>query len=227
MRRAIRQRLISLSEPKYRDFSSSLMPSVDKDSVLGVRIPALRAYVRELSKEDVEPFLSALPHKYFEENNLHAFLICEIRDFDACISKVEEFLPYVDNWSTCDSLRPKCFKKNAARLMPYIKKWLESDKEYTVRFGIEMLMTYFLDENFSEEHLALVAAVRREEYYVKMMVAWYFATALAKRWDSTILYVENGTFDTWVHNKTIQKARESYRITAEQKEYLQRLKKNR
>ena len=227
MRSAIRQRLISLSEPRYRDFSSSLMPNIDKDSILGVRIPALRAYVKELKDADAESFFTDLPHRYFEENNLHAFLICEIRDLDACIDRLEEFLPYVDNWSTCDSLRPKCFKNNAERLMPYVKKWLASDKEYTVRFGIEVLMCYFLDEHFAPEQIELVAKVRREEYYVKMMVAWYFATALAKQWESAVLYIESGALDTWTHNKSIQKARESYRITREQKEYLKTLKKSR
>lgn len=228
MKNIIKGRLNSLSEPAYKAFLCPLIPTVDGATVLGVRTPALRKLAKELKGcVGIDEFLAELPHEYYEENGLHGFIISEICDFDECIFRIERFLPYIDNWGTCDSLRPACFKKNTERLMPYIRKWLASEHEYTVRFAIEVLMVYFLDEHFEPEYLELVANVRREEYYVKMMVAWYFATALAKQWERAIFYIENGALDTWTHNKAIQKSRESYRITPEQKEYLKTLKKNR
>lgn len=214
-------KIISLADEKYRDFSSALLPNVDKSRIIGVRSPQLRALAKEIKKSGEErEFLSSLPHKYHDENNLHGFILNGISDFDECIEAVESFLPYVDNWATCDSLRPAVFKKNTDKLLPYIRKWIASEHSYTVRFAIEMLMCYYLDDEFCDEYPKLVARVESGEYYVKMMQAWYFATALAKRWDSIVPYIEEQGLDAWVHNKTLQKAIESYRITEAQKKYL-------
>ena len=221
----VRTKLLEMSDKTYRDFSSKLMPTVDKETVIGVRMPLLRTLAKELFRDERKvEFLSALPHKHFEENNLHAFMVCEIKDFEECVEAVESFLPCVDNWSTCDSLRPKVFYKNAEKLLPYIRKWIKSSHPYTVRFGIEMLMLHFLDERFDEEYLRLVSAVKSEEYYVKMMVAWYFSTALAKQYDETLKVLKSGALDTWTHNKAITKAIESYRIPADRKESLKGFK---
>ena len=221
----ITEHLFSLSDPKHAEFCSKLMPTVDKNIVLGIKTPILRKYASKIyGTNEARNFMSELPHQYFEENNLHAFLIEMISDFDECITEIERFLPYVDNWATCDSMRPKIFKKNTALLKEKAEKWLESENVYTVRFGIEMFMVYFLDDEYSLEYSGLITQIRSDEYYIKMMVAWYFATALAKKYDSTLPFIENKALDDWTHNKAIQKAIESYRITKEQKEYLKTLK---
>lgn len=221
----IQQRLFALQDAGYRDFHAALMPTVDKALVIGVRMPALRALAKELKGTELAAdFMAALPHKYYEENNLHAALIGHIRDFDACIAAVERFLPYVDNWATCDMMNPKALTKDKAALLERIRLWLQSGHTYTVRFGMEMLMNHFLEEDFREEYPALVASVQSEEYYVRMMQAWYFATALAKQYEAAVTYLEQRRLGAWVHNKTIQKARESFRVSQEQKEYLKSLK---
>lgn len=221
----IQQRLFALQDAGYRDFHAALMPTVDKALVIGVRMPALRALAKELKGTELAAdFMAALPHKYYEENNLHAALIGHIRDFDACMAAVERFLPYVDNWATCDMMNPKALAKDKAALLERIRLWLQSGHTYTVRFGMEMLMNHFLEEDFREEYPALVASVRSEEYYVRMMQAWYFATALAKQYEAAVTYLEQRRLGAWVHNKTIQKARESFRVSQEQKEYLKSLK---
>lgn len=217
--------LFKLQDKKYKELQKKIIPSVKQDAFIGVRTPELRKYAKELVKEDnYVSFLEDLPHKYFDENQLHAFIISELKDYDECISYVNKFLPYVDNWATCDQMSPKVFKKHREELLEQIKKWIKSKKIYTIRFGIGMLMQYYLDDNFKSEYLELVSKIRSNEYYVNMMIAWYFATALAKQYDHTIPYIENNKLDTWTHNKTIQKAVESYRITNEQKEYLKSLK---
>lgn len=219
-------RLMQQQDAAYRDFHAKLIPNVHKSSIIGVRVPVLRGLAKELSKrDDVDVFFQSLPHAYYEENNLHAFLIEGICDYDLCVAELNRFLPYVDNWATCDSMRPKCFEKNKEKLLPQIKCWLAADKEYTVRFGIEMLMVWYLDRDFSPEYPKLVAAVKSDAYYIKMMQAWYFATALAKQYKAAILYLENAQLSTWVHNKTIQKAIESDRIGQKVKSYLCTLKR--
>lgn len=221
----IRERLFEMQDLKYRDFQCRLMPTVEKEKVIGIRTPMLRAYAKELFKEpEAAEFLKSLPHKYYEENNLHGFLIEKIKDYEECVAAVDAFLPYVDNWATCDMMRPKVFKKHLPQLLEKIQEWIASDQTYTIRFGIEMLMTFYLDDAFDEEYLQMVAAVRSQEYYVNMMIAWYFATALAKQYKAALPYLEQRHLDVWTHNKTIQKAVESYRITDEQKAYLKTLK---
>ena len=222
---AIQERLIALAEPGYRDFMAPLLPNLPRERVLGVRTPALRSFAKALYRAgEYEPFLRELPHAYYEEDNLHAFLIAEMRDFDRCLAELERFLPFIDNWATCDCLRPKVFGKNKARLLERIPVWLASGKTYTVRYGLGMLMAHFLDADFRPEYLRWAADVRSGEYYVRMMIAWYFATALAKQYESALPYLENRSLDRWTHNKTIQKAVESYRITDAQKAYLKTLK---
>lgn len=221
----IQDELFRLKDEKYRDFQVKLMPTVELDTVIGVRTPELRKYAKQLVKrEDVSGFLIELPHRYFDENQLHAFTIAEMKDYDRCIEEVNRFLPYVDNWATCDQMSPKVFKKYREGLLDHIRIWIQSDKTYTVRFAIGMLMEHFLDEDFNAEYPEMVAAVSSDEYYVNMMIAWFFATALAKQWEETIKYLQTPVLDKWTHNKAIQKARESYRITPEQKEYLKTLK---
>ncbi len=218
------KRLNALQDTKYRDFQSKLIPDT-KAEFIGVRTPELRKLAKELIKEGkTDNFLSVLPHKYFDENQLHAFIISGIKDFDMCVKEVERFLPYVDNWATCDQMSPKVFKKEKKALLPYINKWLKSGKTYTVRFGMGMLMQHFLGEDFAVEYAEKVACVKSDEYYIKMMQAWYFATALAKNYDEVLPFIENKTLEKWTHNKTIQKSIESYRITDEQKVYLKTLK---
>lgn len=222
----IQKRLFEMQDLHYRDFHSALMPTVDKNTIIGVRVPDLRRLAKELKNTAfAEEFLGNLPHEYYEENNLHAFLIEQITDYGDCIEKINRFLPFVDNWATCDMMRPKIFKKHLNELLEEIKIWLASGKTYTVRFGIECLMCYYLDEHFSPEYPRMVAAIRSDDYYVRMMQAWYFATALAKRYDVIVPYIENRILDADVHNKTIRKAVESYRITDEQKAYLKTLKR--
>ncbi len=221
----ITERLNELKDDKYRDFHSRLIPTISYDTILGVRLPALRKLAKELAKRpDVDGFLSALPHTYYDENTLHAVLLCGVKDFDCAVKLVETFLPYVDNWATCDTLAPKVFAKNTDRLMTHVDGWLKSGHTYTVRFGVKSLMTYYLDEHFAIEQAENVAAIRSEEYYVNMMKAWYFATALAKQYDSVLPIIIEQRLDKWSHNKAIQKAIESYRITPEQKTYLRSLK---
>lgn len=221
----IYDRLLAMQDISYGDFSAKLLPTIARERVIGVRLPLLRKYAKELYKiEKAEVFMRTLPHKYLEEDHLHAYLISQMRDTDACFAALDAFLPYVDNWSVCDSLRPKALTKDMDALQAHIRDYLQSDHSYTVRFGIELLMAYFLDEHFSPDHLALVAGVQSEEYYVNMMIAWYFATALAKQWDATIPYLEERRLPAWVHRKTIQKAVESYRITDAQKAYLKGLR---
>ena len=222
----IQQLLNSKVDTAYADFQRKLIPNIPPESVMGVRTPELRKLAKQVRKEQksCEEFLAELPHAYFDENQLHAFIISEIKSFDECVQALEKFLPYVDNWATCDQLSPKVFKKQRELLLPYIDEWLESEKTYTVRFGIGMLMSLFLDEEFDIAYLDKVADIKSEEYYVNMMIAWYMATALAKQWDATIDTLTGRILSPWVHNKTIQKARESNRITSEQKEYLKTLK---
>ncbi|MBS6728454.1 MAG: DNA alkylation repair protein [Lachnospiraceae bacterium oral taxon 082] len=221
----IKNELFKMQDVAYRDFNSKLIPTVDKSLFVGVRTPELRKYAKQLAKrEDIEDFLHSLPHKYFDENQLHAFTVSEIKDFKSCVDKVNEFLPYIDNWATCDQLSPKVFKKHHKELIAYIKEWLESDKVYTLRFGIGMLMEHFLDEDFDILYPETVSKIRSGEYYINMMIAWYFATALAKQYESVIPFIENNSLDIWTHNKAIQKAVESLRISDEKKEYLKSLK---
>jgi len=185
-------------------------------------VPKIRALAKQI-KNDTGDFLEKLPHKYYEENNLHALLVSQIPDFDECIEKLNRFLPYVDNWATCDIMSPKSFKKNKEKLLLQIENWIKSGHTYTIRFGIEMLMTHFLDDDFDEKYLEQVSLIKSDEYYINMMIAWYFATALAKKWDFAVKYLEDARLSQWVHNKTIRKAVESYRITEKQKEYLKTL----
>jgi len=221
----IRAELFKMQDMTYRDFNSKLIPTVDKESMIGIRTPDLRKYAKQLGKSsDVIEFLQTLPHKYFDENQLHAFIISEIKDFKNCIDEINRFLPYIDNWATCDQLSPKVFKKYHNELFEYIKDWLKSDKVYTLRFGIGMLMEHFLDEDFDILYPETVSKIRSGEYYVNMMIAWYFATALAKRYESVLPFIENRRLDIWTHNKAIQKAVESLRISDEKKEYLKNLK---
>lgn len=220
------EKLFSMQDLKYKAFHSKLMPTVESDLVIGVRTPELRKFAKEFSKTEMsEEFLQNLPHKYYEENNLHAFMISSMKDFDKTVEKLNDFLPYVDNWATCDMMRPVTFKKHRTELLSEIEKWLKSDKPYTVRFAIEMLMVHFLEENFDVSYPHKVADIRSDEYYVRMMVAWYFATALAFQYEKILPFIENKTLDPWTHNKAIQKAIESYRITNEQKDYLKTLKR--
>lgn len=226
-RKTIQTHLFNLQDLAYRDFQCRLMPTVAPESVIGVRTPYLRAYAKELAgSEAAAAFLRALPHAYYEENNLHGFLIEKIKDFDACIAALNAFLPYINNWATCDSVSPSVFKKHPEELLREIRRWLGSDHTYTVRFAIGMLMRFYLDEHFSPEYPKWIAAIRTQEYYVNMMIAWYFATALAKQYDTILPYLESKQLDVWTHNKAIQKAIESYRITPEQKVYLKTLKYN-
>ncbi len=221
----ISETLFLNKDEKYAAFQSKLMPTVEKENIIGVRTPVLRKFAKEIKgSEEAEKFLKNLPHKYFDENQLHSFLVCEEKDFALCIKKVEEFLPYIDNWATCDQLSPKVFKKHREELVPYIKKWLNSDKTYTLRFAIGLIMEFLLDDCFKVEYLVLAANIRSEEYYVNMQTAWLFATALCKHYEETLPFLLEKRLDKWTHNKTIQKARESLRITKEQKEFLNTLK---
>ncbi len=223
----IREKLFKLQDKKYREFQIKLIPNIDSDTIIGVRTPELRNYAKQLVKSgSYSTFLDDLPHKYFDENQLHAFIISEIKDYDECITYINEFLPYVDNWATCDQMSPKIFKKYKDKLIDQIEIWLKSKETHTIRFGIGMLMQYYLDEEFKPTYLKRVSSIKSKEYYVNMMIAWYFATALAKQYEATIPYIENNKLDNWTHNKTIQKAIESYRITQEQKEYLKTLKQS-
>ena len=224
--KCISEELFKLQDIKYRDFQVKLIPNYSIDIMIGVRTPDLRNYAKKLLKENkYKDFLEELPHKYFDENQLHAFIISEIKDYEKCIIYINKFLPYVDNWATCDQMSPRIFKKNKDKLIIEIMRWIKSKETYTVRFGIGMLMQYYLDDDFNPKYLEKVSKIKSKEYYVNMMIAWYFATALAKQYDDAIKYIEKNILDKWTHNKTIQKALESYRITPSQKEYLKRLKR--
>lgn len=222
----IRKELKKLQDKGYREMQVTIIPTLEADSIIGVRTPALRQLAKELAKrEDISEFLSDLPHKFFEENQLHAFILSGMKDAESCIRLVDEFLPYVDNWATCDQMSPKVFKKHKQLLLEYVDKWIRSEHTYVKRFAIGMLMEHFLDEDFKTSYLTKVSKIRSEEYYVNMMIAWYFATALAKQYEDTLPFIEKQKLDKWTHNKSIQKAVESYRITPEQKEYLKTLKR--
>lgn len=217
--------LYRLQDNKYAAFQGKLIPSVDKSRIIGVRTPEIRILAKKVFRDqDTASFLTSLPHEYFDEDQLHAFVVSLEGDFDTCIEQVERFLPFVDNWATCDQLSPKVFRKEPERLLPYIREWIRSDQVYTVRFAVGMLMQHFLDERFHLEYADMVAAVRSEEYYINMMVAWYFATGLAKQYTAILPYLEEKKLDGWTHNKAIQKSVESRRITAEQKAHLKSLK---
>lgn len=217
----LQEELFELQDTAYRDFHSSLMPGIDKSDIIGIRTPVLRTFAKKFAKtEEAARFMDELPHKYYEENNLQMMLIGQIKDYDKCILELEKFLPYVDNWATCDFPVPKCFNKNKKDVLLRAKKWIASDAAYVKRYGIGVMMRLFLDEDFKEEYLQIVADVKSEEYYVNMMIAWYMATALAKQWNAAIPYIQERRLPEWVHKKTIQKAVESYRITPEQKDYL-------
>lgn len=222
----IKDELFSLQDISYGDFQSKLIPGISRKSIIGVRVPEVRKLAKRLVKEkEVSKFLKELPHKYYDENMLHGLILSEMKDYDICITEIDKFLPFVDNWAVCDIMSPKIFKKNKTKLLKKIKEWSLSEKTYTCRFGIEMLMSHFLDADFKPEYLAIPVSVNSEDYYVRMMVAWFFATALAKQWAAAIKYLENHRLDIQTHNKAIQKALESKRITPEQKGYLKTLKR--
>ena len=225
IRDEITAELFSMQDKKFGEFQSRLCPTLSADRFIGVRTPELRKYAKKLLKtEDIGEFLSDTPHTYFDENQLHAFIISEIKDYDRCMEEVCRFLPFVDNWATCDQMSPRVFRKHKPELLVQIRKWLASDRVYTVRFGIGMLMEHFLDEDFDISYPQAVADIHSDEYYINMMIAWYFATALAKQYDVILPFIEDHRIDEQAHNKAIQKAVESYRITPEQKEYLKSLK---
>lgn len=215
------EELLQVKDDKYREFQAKLVPNIDPSTILGVKTPQMRSIAKKVFDSGrKDEFLKTLPHRYYEENLIHFFIISLIKDFDECIMAVENFLPYVDCWPVSDQATPKSFKKNHEKLLTYIKKWIASEHVYTARFGIRMLMNEFLGDDFKEEYLELAASVKGDDYYIKMMVAWYFATALAKRYDESIKYIEERKLDEWVHKKSIQKAIESYRVSDEHKEYL-------
>ena len=222
----IRNRLFELKDEKYKEFTLKLIPGLETDNVIGVRTPQVAQIAKEIIKSgDYSSFLDDCPHKYYEEKGIHVAIINSMKDYDSVIKEIDRFIPYVDNWATCDGIKPrKAFSKNCDRLIIDAKRWIKSEHIYTKRFGIEMIMNFFLDDNFKREYNDLVASIRSDEYYINMMIAWYFATALAKQYNDTIPFIENRRLDEWTHKKTIQKARESYRITEEQKEYLKSLK---
>ena len=221
---SIKERLFQLQDLKYRDFTAKLIPNIDKETIIGIRTPALRQLIKDIDQEEADAFMQQLPHHYLEENNLHGYMIANFKDFDCIIQALEKFFPYIDNWATCDTITPKVFKKNTDKLLPHIDKWLSNGETYAVRFGIRMLMAFYLDEKFKPSLLSKVANIRSEEYYINMMIAWYFATALTKQYTATVTYIEQRKLPEWTHRKAIQKARESRRISDEQKEYLNSLK---
>ena len=221
----IREKLYDRQDLKYRDFQAKLIPGMETEKMIGVRTPDLRKIAKQMVKrEDIGEFLENLPHEFFDENQVHAFVISELKDYGRCVQGVERFLPFVDNWATCDQMSPKVFKKHRPELLDSIKEWIRSEHTYTVRFAVGMLMQHYLDEDFDPAYPEMVAEVQSEEYYIRMMIAWYFATALAKQYEAVLPYIEERRLEPWTHNKTIQKAVESYRITPEQKEYLKSLK---
>ena len=225
----ITEQLITMKDEVYKNFHGKLMPTINPDTILGVRVPLLRKFSNQLSKsfskEEIERFMNELPHRYYEENNIHAFLIEKINDYDECIAALDKFLPYVDNWATCDMMNPKIFKKNTQKLFDKIEEWMSSSHVYTIRFGIGMLMRFYLDDDFSTQYLDMVANIVSDEYYVNMMKAWFFATALAKQYEATLPYIQHNRLDIWSHNKAIQKSIESFRVSKEHKEELRRYKR--
>ncbi len=222
---AVQEALFALGEESVRDFTAKLIPTLDPARIIGIRTPRLRSFAKDFAKRpEAEDFLKELPHFYLEENGLHAFLLERVRSYDDCVAALDAFLPRVDNWATCDGLSPACFKKHRDRLLGDIRRWLDSGELYTMRFGIRMLMCHYLDEDFCPEALEWPAEIATEEYYLRMMQAWHFATALAKRWDETLPYLEERRLEPWTHNRAIQKALESWRITPEQKAYLKTLR---
>ena len=222
---AVQTQLLALQDPKYRDFQCKLMPTVARESVIGIRTPALRAFAKAFAKTpEASQFLQILPHRYYEENNLHAFLIELCKDYAAVLAYLDAFLPYVDNWATCDVMHPKVFCKHLDSLREKIRQWIHAEHTYTIRFGVGMLMSFYLEDAFEPAYLEEVSRIQSSEYYVNMMIAWYFATALAKQYEATLPYIQAKKLDEWTHNKTIQKAVESYRISDAQKEYLRALK---
>ena len=222
----LQQHLFGMRDATYAAFIAKLTPGFPLGHFIGVRVPLLRTIARSFAKEEAasQRFISHLPHSYYEEDMLHGMLISLVKDYDRCLDLIDRFLPYVDNWAVCDTLSPKVFAKHKAQLLENILRWSSSSHTYTCRFGLRMLMTHFLDDSFSADFLEIPAAIRSEEYYVKMMVAWFFATALAKQWEATLPYLENRQLDPWTHRKTIQKAIESYRIPPERKDYLRTLR---
>ena len=221
----IRKHLFEKQDEKYRILQIKIIPTAEPGSIIGVRTPELKDYAKQLSEaDDISDFLEDIPHEYFEENQLHSFIVSRIRDYDKCIEEVRKFLPYVNNWATCDQMSPKVFRKHRTELLSDIREWINDDRTYTVRFAIKMLMDHFLDEDFDAKYPKMVAKIRSEDYYVRMMAAWYFATALAKQYDATVPFIEKRCLDRWTHNKAIQKSTESYRISPEKKEYLRSLK---
>ena len=226
----IQAELFKMQDAKYAEFQSALIPNIPRETVIGVRIPALRKFAKGVAKrpdgaEVIAAFMGQLPHQYYEEDLLHGLFISQIAGYDECLARTQEFLPFITNWAVCDIFQPAAFKTHHAQVIQEIPTWIESSKPYTCRFGMEQLMVHFLDSDFRPEYLKMPAAVRSDEYYVNMMTAWFFATALAKQWDAAIPYLEQGRLDRWTHNKTIQKGIESYRITADQKDYLRSLKR--
>lgn len=221
----IQEKLFKLQDKEYKKFQCKLMPTVDPETVIGVRTPELRKLAKQLAKdENTGNFLEKLPHQYYEENNLHGFLIEMIKDYETCVKEIDRFLPYVDNWATCDLMSPKVFQKHPEGLIVKVKEWLDSKETYTVRFALGTLLAFYLDDAFQPEYLEWAASIRSREYYINMMIAWYFATALFKQYEAAVPYLEQKRLDVWTHNKTIQKAVESRRITEEQKKYLRSLK---
>ena len=222
----IQKVLFDNQDKDYRDFTAKLIPNISKDKIIGVRLPFIKKYEKELYKNNsYKEFLSTLPKEYQEEYLLYGYITEQIKDFDECISYIENYLPYVDNWAVSDTPNPKAFRKNKEKLLPYIKKWIKTNETYKIRFGVKCLMAYYLDADFDKSYLDIVSNIKSEEYYVNMMVAWYFATALAKQWGDTIKVIESNKLSIWVHNKAIQKAKESFRVSEENKEYLSRLKR--
>lgn len=214
-----------MQDLKYRDFHSRLMPGIDKETIIGIRTPILRKFTKEFARTPgAEEFLTQLPHRYYEENNMHMMIITSISDYETCLAEIQRFLPYINNWATCDFPAPKCFARHLGELLSEIQNWIVSGETYTVRYGIGMLMRLYLDDAFQPEYLEMATNITSEEYYVNMMIAWYLATALAKQWTATIPYLEERRLSEWVHRKTIQKAVESYRISPEQKIYLKSLR---
>ena len=226
MKTALQKKLFAMQDAVYRRFQQKLLPTLPGETIIGIRTPALRSFAKEFAKTpDAKKFIKNLPHVYYEENNVHAFIIETIADFDDAVAALDEFLPYVDNWATCDSMSPKALEKNIPALYKKAQEWIASGKTYTVRFGIGILMRFFLDERFTLSSAALVSKIRSDEYYINMMVAWYFATALAKQYDAALPFIEKKKLDVWTHNKTIQKAIESYRVPDDRKKYLRSLKR--
>lgn len=222
----VKNNLFELRDCDYRDFQSKLIPNISPDRIIGIRTPALRAYAKNFAKTpEADIFMDTLPHVYLEEYAVHGFIVEQLKDFDEVIKRLDALLPYIDNWANCDQITPKVFKKYHSELIPHVMRWISSDFVYMKRFGIRMLMCFYLDEHFDPAYLKTVTEIRSDEYYLKMMVAWFFATALAKQFDAAAPYIAENKLDTWTHNKAIQKSIESYRITDEQKEFLRSLRR--